>query len=59
MKTAKIIIDDREHEFPMVTGTEQERAIDISDLYARTGCTTLDNGFQNTGACASSITYID
>ena len=59
MKTAKIIIDDREHEFPMVTGTEQERAIDISDLYARTGCITLDNGFQNTGACASSITYID
>ncbi len=59
MKTAKIIIDDREHEFPLVTGTEQERAIDISDLYAKTGCITLDNGFQNTGACASAITFID
>lgn len=59
MKTAKIIIDDCEHEFPIITGTEQERAIDISELRAKTGCITLDNGYQNTGACASAITYID
>jgi citrate synthase len=59
MATAKIIIDNCEHEFPLVTGTEQERAIDISELRAKTGCITLDNGYQNTGACASSITYID
>ena len=59
MKTAKIIIDDSEYEFPLIEGTEQERAIDISELRAKTGCITLDNGYQNTGACASSITYID
>ena len=50
MSTAKITIDGQEYEFPIVTGTEQERAIDISDLRARTGCITLDNGYQNTGA---------
>jgi len=59
MKTAKIIIDDKEYEFPVIEGTEQEQAIDISELRAQTGCITLDNGYQNTGACASSITYID
>jgi len=59
MSTAKIIIDDNEYEFPLVTGTEHERAIDISDLRARTGCITLDNGYQNTGACASTITFTD
>ena len=59
MKTAKIIIDGKEYEFPVIEGTEQERAIDISELRAQTGCITLDNGYQNTGACASSITYID
>ena len=59
MKTAKIIIDGKEYEFPVIEGTEQERAIDISDLRAQTGCITLDNGYQNTGACASSITFID
>jgi len=59
IKKAKIIIDDCEHEFPLIDGTEQERAIDISELRAKTGCITLDNGYQNTGACASSITYID
>jgi citrate synthase len=59
MKTVKITIDGKEYEFPVIEGTEQERAIDISELRAQTGCITLDNGYQNTGACASSITYID
>ena len=59
MTKAKITIDDKEYDFPLITGSEQERAIDISELLAKTGCITLDNGYQNTGACASSITYID
>jgi citrate synthase len=42
-----------------VIGTHGERAVDISELYTKTGYVTLDNGFQNTGACTSTITYID
>ena len=42
-----------------MTGTHGERAVDISELYTKTGYVTLDNSFQNTGACTSAITYID
>jgi citrate synthase len=47
------------HELPIVVGTENETAIDISSLRAQTGLITLDSGFANTGACQSSITFID
>ena len=52
-------IRDREHEFPVVVGTEAEKAIDISKLRAQTGMITLDYGFMNTGSCESAITFID
>jgi citrate synthase len=42
-----------------VVGTEAETAIDISQLRAKTGLITLDSGYANTGACTSSITFID
>jgi len=58
-KTAKLILDDVEYEFPVVTGTEGERAIDISSLRSRTGHITLDPGFGNTGSCRSAITFTD
>ncbi|MFM7458207.1 MAG: citrate synthase [bacterium] len=46
-------------ELPVVEGTEQEKAIDISNLRADTGLITLDNGYMNTGSCQSDITFID
>ncbi len=46
-------------ELPIVTGTENERAIDISQLRAKTGYITLDHGYANTGSCFSAITYLD
>jgi citrate synthase len=45
--------------FPIVTGSEAESAIDIQKLRAATGLITLDPGFGNTGACKSAITFID
>jgi citrate synthase len=45
--------------FPIVTGSEGERAVDIQKLRAQTGLITLDPGFGNTGACRSAITFID
>ena len=56
---ATVIIDGVEHEFPIVTGTEGERAIDISKLRSTTGLITLDDGYGNTGSCQSAITFID
>ena len=50
---------EKEVEFPVVRGTEDELGIDISKLRAQTGMITLDYGFVNTGACESSITFID
>ena len=43
----------------MVTGSEAEVAVDISQLRAATGAITLDNGYGNTGSCKSAITFID
>src|SRR2546421_7114292 len=56
---AKLIWDGKEIELPVIRGTENECAIDISKLRAQTGLITLDYGFVNTGATESSITFID
>jgi len=57
--SARLEIGGKAVDLPMVIGTEQERAIDISKLRALTGAVTLDEGFVNTGSTASSITFLD
>ena len=56
---AKLEIDGKTYEFPIMAGSEGERAIDIKELRKLTGLITLDPGFMNTGSCLSSITFID
>jgi len=56
---AKLIVDNKTYELPVVVGTEGEKAIDISRLRQESGYITLDDSFGNTGACCSSITFID
>jgi citrate synthase len=58
-QTAKLILEDKEYELPVIVGTENEKAIDISKLRAQTGYITLDNGYMNTGSTKSAITYLD
>ncbi|MEX2207352.1 MAG: citrate synthase [Myxococcota bacterium] len=58
-ETARIEIDGKFYDFPLVTGSEGERGIDISKLRELTGVITLDPGFKNTGSCQSEITFID
>src|SRR6476619_750467 len=58
-RTATLTFGDQTVELPVVEGTEGELAVDISQLRAKTGLITLDPGFGNTGACKSSITFID
>ena len=55
----KMEIDGNTHEFPVIEGSEGEKAIDISKLRSSTGYITLDNGFGNTGSCQSGITFLN
>ncbi|MBW7864017.1 MAG: citrate synthase [Candidatus Hydrogenedentes bacterium] len=59
MDNAKLILGGKEYELPTFAGTENELAIDIKKLRDMTGAITYDPGYGNTGACKSSITYID
>jgi citrate synthase len=56
---AKIEFEGKIYEFPIVEGSEGEKAIDISNLRQTTGLITLDPGYANTGSCISSITFMD
>lgn len=58
-KTAELIIDGKSYQLPLLTGSENETAIDISDLLEKTGAVTLDLGYKNTGATKSAITFLD
>src|SRR5216684_4965534 len=58
-KTAELIIEGKSHKLPVVEGSEQERAIDISSLRNESGYITLDDGYANTGSCQSQVTFID
>jgi citrate synthase len=55
----EIKYDDKTVKLPLITGTEGEKAIDISKLRGQTGLITLDPGFANTGSCRSDITFIN
>lgn len=57
---AKLTLPDgKSIDLPIITGAENEKAIDISKLRAQTGYITLDDGYGNTGSCKSAITFID
>jgi citrate synthase len=56
---AKLELDGKNFTLPTVTGSEGEKAIDVSSLRATTGYITLDDGYGNTGSCTSKITFID
>jgi citrate synthase len=51
--------DGQTIELPVLTGSEHEKAIDISRLRPQTGHITLDPGYGNTGSCQSKITFLD
>ena len=57
--TATLHFNNQTIELPVITGTEQESAIDISKLRDQSGLITLDLGYKNTGVTKSAITYLD
>lgn len=59
MSSAQVSINGQVIDLPVVSGTEDETAIDIRSLRKETGYITLDSGYGNTGSCESAITFID
>ena len=58
-KKVEINFQNEKIELPVITGSENEQAVDISKLRSQTGLVTLDRGFKNTGSTSSSITFLD
>ena len=52
-------LGDENFEFPIMKGTEAERAIDLRTLRSKTGHIAFDEGYGNTGSCESGITFIN
>jgi citrate synthase len=58
-EVAKLELDGKVYEFPVIEGSENEKAIDISSLRGKTGYITIDPGFKNTGSTKSGITFLN
>ncbi|WJS95185.1 citrate synthase [Flavobacterium johnsoniae] len=58
-KIATLEIDGKKIELPVITGSENESAIDINKLRDLTGVITIDPGYKNSGSCKSEITFLD
>ena len=58
-KKAELHYDGKVYELPVIIGTENEKALDISKLRDQSGLITLDSGFKNTGSCESKITFLN
>ncbi len=59
MEPAKLLLKGKEYELPVMVGAEDEVALDVRALRAKTGAITFDPGYGNTGSCESAITFID
>ncbi|MBS2019826.1 MAG: citrate (Si)-synthase, partial [Deltaproteobacteria bacterium] len=55
----EIKLKDSSFEAPVITGSENEKAIDIASLRAKTGLVTIDPAFMNTASTKSAITFLD
>lgn len=58
-KIAVLELEGKKYEFPVITGSENEVAIDVNKLRDLSGAITLDPGYKNSGSCKSEITFLD
>ena len=58
-KTARITLNDKNIDLPVLSPTVGPDCVDIRKLYGQGGVFTFDPGFTSTAACESAITYID
>lgn len=58
-ETGTIQLEGKTYEFPVIEGTEKEKALDIRALRSKSGYVSFDEGYGNTGSCMSNITFIN
>ena len=56
---ATLSFNDKVHDLNLISGSENEVALDISRLRQQANLITIDAGFKNTGSCQSAITFLD
>jgi citrate synthase len=56
---AELTLGSTKFEAPITTGSEGEKALDISSLRAKTGLVTIDPAYMNTASTKSAITFLD
>lgn len=57
--SAKLSVNENEHDYAVTSGACGPDVIDIRKLYAETGLLTFDPGFKSTASCESGLTYTD
>ncbi|CAM3028858.1 citrate synthase [Paracoccus aminovorans] len=58
-KSARLLVEGKELELPILSPTAGPDVIDIRKLYGQAEVFTYDPGFTSTASCDSTITYID
>ena len=58
-KTAKLLLEGKEYDLPVMSPTAGPEVLDIRKLYGEAGVFTYDPGFTSTASCDSTITFID
>jgi len=58
-KHAELHFEGKTYKIPVIEGTQNEQALDISRLRTDSGLITIDKGFKNTGSTESSITFLN
>ena len=56
-KSVKLEIEGKTFEYPVIEGTEKEKAFDISSLRSQTGYVTMDNGYGNTSVVIALLLF--
>ena len=56
---ATLNVNNKVHDLDLISGSENEVALDISKLRLDANLIALDAGFKNTGSCQSAITFLD
>ena len=59
MGSAKLNLNGKDYELPVIVGSEGEVGVDIARLRKETQAITFDPGYGNTGSCSSAVTFID
>ncbi len=57
--SATLLINNKQIDLPVYSGSVGPDVVDIRKLYGQAGVFTYDPGFTSTGSCESQITFID